>query len=182
MTSMLITGTPGTGKSLLAQQLTALLDWPAFTIKDEAVRQGLTAGYDEARDAIIIPEEAVEEILRALEHAHENLILEGHLSHYARPKAGRRLIVLETPLPLLKERLAQRGYPEAKIRENLDAEIFKVCRMEALELGWQPLILTTDMPVEELVSEVLDWLHEENRKTGRFWKRGFRKGKQASEE
>ena len=159
--SLLITGTPGTGKSTLAAVLSEKLNIPVFNMRREAEKHGLVEGYDAERDALIIPEEAVEEILKRLEAEHDRLILEGHLAHYAKPQAWRRLVVLEAPLPLLKRRLEERGYPERKVRENLDAEIFKVCRMEAIEHGWQPIILTSDTPVEALVEKIIVWLREE---------------------
>ena len=43
------------------------------------------------------------------------------------------VIVLERDLKSLKEELEKRGYNELKIKDNLESEAFKVCRMESVE-------------------------------------------------
>jgi broad-specificity NMP kinase len=46
-------------------------------------------------------------------------------------------------LKKLKKRLEKRNYSKSKIRENLDAEIFDVCLVEAKEKGHKIKVIET---------------------------------------
>lgn len=135
-----ITGTPGTGKSVLAAAIGDALSLPVFNVGVQARLMGLVEGRDEERDADIVPEEAVDVVTRAIEAKHDDFVLEGHLAHYAAPRDEAIMICATCPIEVLKDRLEERGYSEAKVRENLDAEIFQVCRTEAEEAGWTVIV------------------------------------------
>ena len=63
------------------------------------------------------------------------LVIDSHLSHYLPARYVDLCIVTKTDLKKLKKRLEKRGYSAAKVRENMDAEIFDVCLNEAKEEG-----------------------------------------------
>ena len=50
---------------------------------------------------------------------------------------------MRNSLKTLKKRLEKRGYSKEKVRENLDAEIFDTCRIEALEAGHNVEVIYT---------------------------------------
>jgi adenylate kinase len=52
-------------------------------------------------------------------------------------------IVTKCNLKELEKRLKKRGYNKAKIRENLDCEIFDVCLNEAMKKGHKIKIFDT---------------------------------------
>lgn len=150
-----ITGTPGTGKSVLAAAIGDEFQVPVFNVGVQARVMGLVEGRDEEMDADIVPEEAVERIAAAIEAKHDDFVLEGHMAHYAHVRTGTSparddadadttseaiMICATCPIEVLKDRLEERGYAEAKVRENLDAEIFQVCRTEAEEAGWSVIV------------------------------------------
>lgn len=142
-----ITGTPGTGKSSLAAAFGDRFPIPVFNVGVKAKVMGLVLGRDEERDADVVDEDSVERIAQAVERKHDEFVFEGHLAHYAKPREGAILICATCPIEILKERLEERGYSDAKVRENLDAEIFQVCRTEAEEAGWD--VLVYDSSVED---------------------------------
>jgi len=122
-----LTGTPGTGKTTVAELLPfRVIDINALT-RDE----GLSIGTDPERGCLIadvdLLAKRVEEL--APEGDEELVILEGHFSHQLASEA----IVLRTRPSFLRERLARRGYPEKKVRENLEAEALDVILVEAME-------------------------------------------------
>lgn len=142
-----ITGTPGTGKSSLAASLGDRFSHPVFNVGVKARVMGLIESHDDEYDADVIDESSVERIAQAIERKHDDFILEGHMAHYAKPRDGAILICATCPIEILKERLIERGYGPEKVRENLDAEIFQVCRTEAEEAGW--VVLIYDSSVED---------------------------------
>jgi adenylate kinase len=60
----------------------------------------------------------------------EEIILEGHFSHHFADWS----IVLRLSPAVLRLRLEARGYSEAKIRENLEAEALDVILVEAVDM------------------------------------------------
>ena len=71
------------------------------------------------------------------------MILDSHLSHYLDKKYADLCVVVKCDIAILKKRLEKRGYNKKKIRENLDAEIFYVCLVEAIELGHRVVVVDT---------------------------------------
>ena len=61
------------------------------------------------------------------------MIIDSHLSHYLPKKYVDLCIVTKCGISELNKRLKKRKYSKAKIKENLQAEIFDVCRQEALK-------------------------------------------------
>jgi adenylate kinase len=137
-----ITGTPGTGKSSLAAAIGDRFSIPVFNVALKAKLMGLVESHDEERDADVIDEASIERIAQAIERKHDDFVLEGHLVHYAAPREGDGVVMIcaMCPIEILKDRLEERGYSEAKVRDNLDSEIFQVCRTEAEEAGWEVLL------------------------------------------
>jgi adenylate kinase len=122
-----LTGTPGTGKTTVATLLPyRVIDLNAL-IRDE----GLCLGTDPERGCLIADVDALAERVEELapDEDEEIVILEGHFSHQFASEA----IVLRTSPKVLRERLARRGYPEKKVRENLEAEALDVILVEAAE-------------------------------------------------
>jgi len=63
-------------------------------------------------------------------------------------------ILTKCDLKELKKRLEKRKYSKAKIRENLDSEIFDICLNEAIEKSHTILIIdTTGKKANELLDK-----------------------------
>lgn len=135
-----ITGTPGTGKSTIARKLSRMLDY-AYLDGSKLVKTAkLAEKYDKRRKtAIVDPSLFTHAVLKVRDSeakkGSKGLIVDSHLSHFLPSKAVSACIVLSCSLPELERRLAKRGYSRAKIRENMDAEIFDTILVEAAELG-----------------------------------------------
>lgn len=132
-----LTGTPGTGKSTLSAELRArgheVVDGKSF-IRDN----GLLGEYDADRDTYEVDLEALNDALEPLRADPSTYLMDSHLSHFM-DSSG--IIVLRCAPEVLAMRLRSRGYSEAKVRENVQAEILDEILCEATE---------TDIPVGEV--------------------------------
>ncbi len=132
----------------------------SIDLNKELKKSKLNIGFDKERDSVIIREEGItEEFLRIINKKSEDnkgrnkekvgnkgkirktkrgikriIIVDSHLSHFISPKIVDLCVICKCELKELKRRLKKRGYSEDKIRENLQAEIFDVCKEEASQL------------------------------------------------
>ena len=148
MKTILLTGTPGTGKTELAKKLSLLLGYAYFDVNSYAKKAHIYGSYDSKRQTYVVDEaklahSLIKVRLEALKAGKKGLIFDSHLSHYLPPKYADLCIVTRCGLKTLKQRLHKKGYSPAKVRENLDAEIFDTCLIEARELGHKVLTFDT---------------------------------------
>ena len=122
-----ITGTPGTGKSMIGNELSRR----GHTVVHLTSTVGpYVIGEDEERDAQIIDTDRW-----AREFVPVDGFVEGHIAHLL---PCDRIVVLRCRPDELRKRLARRKYPEKKIRENADAEALDVCLIETVE-AFEPM-------------------------------------------
>lgn len=121
-----ITGTPGTGKSTVADEL-GRTGYPVLHLSDTVA--GYVIGDDGDRDTLIIDEDAWIQGFTPFQG-----IIEGHLAHLL---PCDRIVVLRCRPDVLKERLKKRGYGAGKIHENVLAEALDVILIETVE-SFQP--------------------------------------------
>jgi len=161
MKAILITGTPGTGKTtvsrILAERLRAThIDLTKF------VREGnLIAERDEARDTDIIDIAAAKRaVAEAIRGGDGYVILDGHYSPELVERASAaRVIVLRRAPWLLMEDLKKRGYSPGKVRENAESELIGVCLSEALSAQDADKICeldTSNKAPKETAEEIMD--------------------------
>ena len=132
MRTMLIglTGTPGSGKTTSSD----ILIGRGYDIKDLnqiAKEHQCVVDYDKERDSREID---TEKLNRAFlrEFSGKNCIIEGHLSHLL---SVDMVIILRCDPLILKKRLEDKGWSQSKVKENVEAEILDVIKIEAHEEG-----------------------------------------------
>jgi len=147
-----IAGTPGTGKTSACALLKDVLD-----LNELIMEEGLHRGADGKRGSMIADMDSVYDRVHEIAQGKErNLIIEGHLSHHVCDVA----IVLRLLPDELERRLVERGYREAKILENVEAEVVDVILVEAVE--WCDRVYeidTTGKTVEDvadMINEIID--------------------------
>jgi adenylate kinase len=72
------------------------------------------------------------ELLTAYKNKNDWVIVEGHLSYYY--EEADLVIVLRAHPTILRKRLEYKGFNDAKIRENIEAEALDVCAFEAFQI------------------------------------------------
>ncbi|MEM2927018.1 MAG: adenylate kinase family protein [Candidatus Bathyarchaeia archaeon] len=131
---IVITGTPGVGKSTFSERLAEKLGALCINLNKLIMQEGLFKDYDEARKTFVADLPKIKKRLKELiSKASEGYILvEGHLSHLLMPRDSVEMaFVLRCHPEALRQRLKSRGYTDAKIAENLQAEVLDVCLVEA---------------------------------------------------
>ena len=162
---ILITGTPGTGKTTTAKQLAAKLDAHYINLTDYAKTYGLTSGEDKQRKTTIIDEEKMRTKLTETINAtdKDNIIIDGHYASAVTPaNLVTNVFVLRRNPKELKRFMEKCGFEGAKLWENLSAEILDVCLIEALQThpGKICELDVTGKTVEEVTNEIMDVLEK----------------------
>jgi adenylate kinase len=149
---VIVTGTPGTGKTTVAKIIARKRNLKYIDVNLMIKKFSLYDGFDEKRNCMIVDEKKltlflidfIRKFKKKKKSKYLGLIIDSHMSHYLPSHYVDQCIVTKCSLPVLKSRLKKRGYSETKVRENLDAEIFDVCRIEALERGHKVRVIETD--------------------------------------
>jgi len=162
---ILITGTPCTGKTATAKQLTTRLNALYINLTEYAKTYCLTLGEDTERETIIIDEEKMRQKLAETINATDkaNVIVDGHYASAVTPTdLVSYVFVLRRNPQELKRFMEKCGFEGAKLWENLSAEILDVCLIEALQAhpGKVCELDVTGKTVEEVANEIMDVLEK----------------------
>jgi len=169
--AILVTGTPGVGKTTISHKLASKLDAVYIGITELVKKKKLITSVDEDRRTLIADTEKVSKQLQEiLAKAEGSIIIEGHYAVDVVPKKDvNTVFVLRRDPRELKGALEKRGYEEKKLWENLAAEILDVCLWDALSACGSDKVCEIDVSgktVEAVVEEMM--LVLEKRKDCRF--------------
>lgn len=160
--NVLVTGSPGVGKSQFAQALQKKLAELGFTAKilsvsDLVKKEKLYEEYDEQLDTYVMKDSKVKRRLKEL-LAEPGWIVESHTVSVIPKDLIDYTFILRVPsTALYYDRLAARGYPKAKIEENVDCEIMQVVWQEAVERFGEE---ACDVVVNETPEQLADAVDE----------------------
>ncbi len=124
---IVITGTPGTGKTTLADKIGDYFKTRVIHITDY-LKEHPELIEKTRKDGTIVPK--MDELRKALNQ--EQGIIDGHLACEFKLRNS-FVIVLRTRPDELKKRLKERGYKPKKIKENIEAEALDYCTQKAEE-------------------------------------------------
>jgi adenylate kinase len=124
--NILITGTPGTGKSTTAQHAASQLAGFSLIELGELIKaKELHAGWDAENEAYLWDEDRIcDELEEPM--AKGGVVLDFHGADFFPERWFDLIVVLRTDNSVLYDRLAARRYPEKKVQENVEAEIMQV--------------------------------------------------------
>ena len=157
---IVITGTPGVGKTTVAEALATRLKALHLSLGDLVRDEDLVLGVDEERRTLIADLKRLSKRVRDIIcGASQDVVVEGH---YAPDVVPHSLVsyafVLRRDPDDLRVKLEERGFKERKVLENVASEILDVCLISAVkEYGAELVdeIDVTHMSVEEVVEEAL---------------------------
>jgi adenylate kinase len=165
MTTVALTGTPGTGKTTVSEIVADRLGIEVVHLNDAIREAELFSERDVERDSLVADLDAVEAWLddyRAGETAGDrgtngradDLLVESHLAHLL---DADRVVVLRCHPESLKPRLRDRGESEASVAENAESEALDQILAAAVDRHgersvWE--IDTTDRAPEAVADDV----------------------------
>ena len=131
---ILISGTPGTGKTTIAQILKKNYSALCINLTDTALEKGFILEEDSERQTNVADLEKLVPFIEDLIKKHKgNMIIEGHYVDVIPDELITILIILRTDPHILESRLDAKGFWPSKIRENIQSEILGTCTSFALE-------------------------------------------------
>jgi adenylate kinase len=134
-TVILITGTPGVGKTTVAKQLAEELDAHYINLTELAQTNNLLSGEDKERKTTIISEKKMRRKISEIVHVTNKsaIIVDGHYAAAVVPKRYvTRVFVLRRNPVELHTLMKKSGFSGAKLWENLASEILDGSLIEAV--------------------------------------------------
>ena len=159
--NFLVTGTPGVGKTTFAEMMAqrfGLVHVPVSRLIDE---KHLWEEKDEERNCTIYSEQMLDDEITNILNMHPDggVIFDFHCSDIVTKEQIDFVIVLRCESDILWKRLAARGYSEAKVRENVEAEIFRTILDEVIEDYHKEQIIEIKSETPEDLQQALEQLN-----------------------
>lgn len=161
--AIVISGTPGVGKTYVATRLADRLGLKYLNLSELVISGALYVGRDEARDTYVIDEERLVERVKAiLESSERDVVVDSHYGEIIPDELVRIIFVLRLNPALLYGKLAERGWGEPKILENVEAELLSVCTSNALDEHPESKVCEVDVSgkdLDKVVDEIIEVLN-----------------------
>jgi adenylate kinase len=163
---ILITGTPCTGKTTTAKNLTQKLNALYINLTEFANTHQLTTSEDKQRKTLIIDEEKMRKKLTETINTTQNaaIIIDGHYAAAVTPKRYvTRIFVLRRNPIELRKLMEKRGFHDTKLWENLASEILDVSLVEALQEHGEDKVCELDATgktAEAVATEILNVINK----------------------
>ncbi|XP_076465674.1 adenylate kinase isoenzyme 6-like [Babylonia areolata] len=159
--NILITGTPGTGKTTLSEHLAEVAGLKYISVSKLATDQELFEGYDQELQCPIIDEDRILDEMEDDMSAGGNIV-DYHGCEFFPERWFDIVFVLRTDNSILYDRLVNRGYGGKKLESNLQCEIFQTILDEARESYKQEIVheLPSNSPeqLEDNVERIQAWI------------------------
>jgi adenylate kinase len=163
---LLITGTPGVGKTTVAKQLAEELDALYINLTELAQTNNLVLGEDKERKAMIINEEKMRLKIYEMVHTTDKsaIIVDGHYAAAVVPKryVTKVFVLRRNPIELYTF-MQKSGFSGAKLWENLASEILDSCLIEAIREQGERKVCELDVTGKTqmiVLSEIITILSE----------------------
>ena len=130
--NILITGTPGTGKTTLAEQAAEKIGFRYISVGALVKSHECFEGKDDEFDTWILDEDKLCDVMEGM-LAEGGCIVDYHSPEVFPERWFDLVLVLRCNTEILFDRLTARGYSEKKRNENMECEIMQVVTEEARE-------------------------------------------------
>lgn len=158
--NILITGTPGVGKTVTSQQVAERIGFKFVDINKIVKNKKFHHGLDEEFDSYILDED------KLCDHIEKRIIKGGCVVDYHSPEIFPDdwfdlVLVLRSRTDVLFDRLSARGYSELKRNENMECEIMQVVLDAAIETYDETIVhevqSNTEEEMESNIDRVVQW-------------------------
>jgi len=127
---LIITGSPGTGKTTLAKSLGEKLNLTVLNEKDFALKNGIGSFNEE--NELEIPIKEFEEKANAFLKKTDDVIFEGHVVCEAKLHVDKAILIRVDPEDL-EMRLENRNYSMEKVMDNVFCEGIDYCKKQVIK-------------------------------------------------
>ncbi|AWR97442.1 AAA family ATPase [Acidianus sulfidivorans JP7] len=163
---ILITGTPGVGKTSVSKFLASKLSYEYFHVSSFIIERKLYSSFDPLRQTYNIDDEKVAKEINEYLKDKNNIVIETIYPSLI-DSADKVIVLRRYPIDLYKE-LKNRGWNEIKIAENVESEILGVVLQEAIDWFKSPCqINTTGKSLDDIMRRIMnnecediDWLSD----------------------
>ncbi|MHA1129697.1 MAG: adenylate kinase family protein [Candidatus Helarchaeota archaeon] len=159
---IVISGTPGTGKTTVAQKLKEIYSAITVNLTDYAITNNLILEDDEERQTKVVNLNSLLPKLETLIQTEKgNIIIEGHYADIVPNRLISIGIILRTDPHILETRLKLKQFSVSKIQENLQSEILGACTAAALETYEREKIYeidTSKISVNETIEQIQEYI------------------------
>jgi len=155
--TIIVTGTPGTGKTTFAKKLAKEIGAEYVALTQFVSERKLYTGFDRERESRVVNLTRVKASLnRLLSQTKRATIVDTHIPEGIIPKDLVKLVfVLRCHPKILERRLSKKKWKQNKIRENVLAEMLDVCLINAVKwFGWSRVLQldTSHVSVDKCVA------------------------------
>ncbi|XP_027359213.1 adenylate kinase isoenzyme 6 homolog [Abrus precatorius] len=159
--NILVTGTPGTGKTTVSTALAEATQLHHINVGELVKEKNLHDGWDDELDCYVLNEDLVCDELEDIMEEGGNIV-DYHGCDFFPERWFDYVIVLQTDNTILYDRLSKRGYKDSKISNNIECEIFQVLLEEAKESYPEDRVVAmksdTIEDVSRNVATLTDWV------------------------
>lgn len=161
--NILVTGTPGVGKSTLCQHLSELTGLQWLEISKIAKEHNCLEEYDEVYQCPVLDEDKLLDGLEEVMCRGGNIV-DYHSCDFFPERWFDVVFVLRADNTTLYDRLVDRGYSGKKLEDNVDCEIFETILEEARasykEHIVHELYSRTPDEMQDNISKICLWLQQ----------------------
>lgn len=137
--NVLVTGTPGTGKTSTCSLLADATGINHINVGDLVKSKSLHDGWDDELECFILNDDLLIDEMEDMVKGGGNLV-DYHSCDIFPERWFDAVVVLQTDNGVLYERLTNRGYTGPKLQNNMECEIFQVLLEEARESYPQDIV------------------------------------------
>lgn len=152
--NILVTGTPGTGKTSMCSLLTDSTTLRHINVGDLVKQKHLHDGWDPDLQCYVLNEDLLCDELEDLMKDGGNIV-DYHGCELFPERWFDLVVVLQTDNSILYDRLTNRGYMGQKLQSNMECEIFQVLLEEAEENYSHDIVMPlTSNTIEDMSNNV----------------------------
>ncbi len=159
--NILVTGTPGTGKTQTAQLAAERTGLKHINVGDLAKQHNCYEGRDDSFDSNILDDDKILDVLEPI-MAEGGCIVDFHSVELFPERWFELILVLRADTSILFDRLTARNYSDLKRSENIECEIMQVVLDEAKESYDSEIVhelsSNTLDDLESNVARIASWL------------------------
>jgi adenylate kinase len=152
--NILISGTPGTGKSVTSQAAAERLGLRVQNVTELVMKHECHEGRDEEFDTLILDEDKLLDVMEPLMEEGGNVV-DYHSCDLFPERWFDLVIILTASTEVLYDRLLARGYSKKKLDENIECEIMQIVMESAMESYPQEIVqVLSNNTLDEMDSNI----------------------------